>query len=66
MKEKKNQWDKKAKNYNRYNPDNSRFEAKVIHRIEELGIDFSQKNILDVGAGTGVYTIRLAKKLILL
>jgi SAM-dependent methyltransferase len=62
MKEKKNQWDEKARNYNRYSPDNSRFEAKVIHKIEELGIDFSQKNIIDVGAGTGAYTIRLAKK----
>ncbi|MBE0490805.1 MAG: class I SAM-dependent methyltransferase [Sulfurospirillum sp.] len=55
-------WNEKAQNYNRYDPDPDRFEAKVIQKIEELGVIFEESSLLDVGAGTGVYTLRLAQK----
>ncbi len=62
MSKKEQQWDEKAKNYSRYNPDDSRFEAKLLDKMTKKGIDFSAKTIIDVGCGTGVYTLRLAKE----
>lgn len=59
--EKNKQWDKKAQNYNRYNPDDTRFEAKILQDLKTLGVNFTNKEVLDVGAGTGVYSIRIAK-----
>ena len=56
-----NKWDKKAKNYNRYNEDKNSFEQRVFLALNELKINFKDKTLLDIGAGTGVYTIYLAK-----
>lgn len=60
MQDKAKKWDKKSKNYPRYNPNKEKFEAKAIQKIKENHVSFQGKNILDVGAGTGVYTLRLA------
>ncbi len=62
-----NKWDEKAKNYSRYSSCNNTFEANVLKTIKNLGIDFANKNIIDIGCGTGVYTLhvaRFAKKVI--
>lgn len=62
MSEKKaNKWDEKAKNYARYSPSQESFEADVLRKLESLGVDFKNKTVLDIGCGTGVYTIRVAK-----
>ncbi|MDX1809865.1 MAG: class I SAM-dependent methyltransferase [Sulfurospirillaceae bacterium] len=54
-----NKWDEKAKNYARYTENEDGFEANVL---KVLNVDFSKKTVLDIGCGTGVYTIRIAKK----
>ena len=58
---KMNKWDEKAKNYARYSPCKNSFEANVLQTLKKLGVDFTNKTVLDVGCGTGVYTIRVAK-----
>lgn len=55
-------WDKKAKNYSRYNEKEDSFEQGIFDGLDSLHIDFKDKSLLDVGCGTGVYTIHLAKK----
>jgi len=55
-------WDKKAKNYSRYNEDKESFEQGVFSGLDSLHVNFENKTLLDVGCGTGVYTIHLAKK----
>ena len=54
-------WNKKAKNYARYQEGEERFEAKVIQDTQKLGINFKNKTVIDIGCGSGVYTLRVAK-----
>jgi len=56
-----NKWDEKAKNYARYSTSTNSFEANVISVLNKLGIDFTDKTILDIGCGTGVYTLKIAQ-----
>ncbi len=54
-------WDEKAKNYARYTPGNDRFEAKILDTLkQQYQIDIRNKTIIDIGCGTGVYTLRIA------
>ncbi|WP_331773992.1 class I SAM-dependent methyltransferase [Sulfurospirillum sp. 1612] len=53
-------WDEKAKYYTRYTPGNDRFEAKVLDTLAQSKIDITNKKIIDIGCGTGVYTLRIA------
>jgi len=55
-------WDKKAKNYSRYSADKNRFENKIFNALSSLHVDFQDKTLIDIGCGTGVYTLHLAKK----
>jgi SAM-dependent methyltransferase len=56
-----NKWDEKAKNYSRYTEGDDRFEAKILQALKSLHVSFEAKSILDIGCGTGVYTLRIAK-----
>ncbi|MGD9807881.1 MAG: class I SAM-dependent methyltransferase [Deferribacterales bacterium] len=55
-------WDKKAESYPRYNPSKDTFEAKIIEMIKERGVPLSGSSILDVGCGSGKFSIALAKE----
>ena len=54
-------WNAKAKNFPRYEDKSDNYESGMLRRIENLGVDFHGRSILDVGCGSGMYTIRLAK-----
>ncbi|MGH2268102.1 class I SAM-dependent methyltransferase [Campylobacter taeniopygiae] len=56
-----NLWDKKAKNYARYGKLND-IQKQTFEKLNELNIDFTNKNIVDIGCGTGVWTLHLAQK----
>ena len=62
MKTLQKKWDKKAKNYNRYIDNQEVLEATICDYIAQAGIDFRGKSVLDIGCGTGAYTLRIAQK----
>lgn len=62
MKTLQEKWDKKSQDYNRYTDDPQALEATICRLIAEVGIDFDGANVLDIGSGTGVYTLRVAHR----
>lgn len=53
-------WDKRAKTFPRYSAGESCYEAGMLNLAREHGISFRHKRVLDIGSGSGMYTIRLA------
>ena len=60
QKNQKDFWNKRAKTFPRYSPDEDSYEAGMLQMARENGVVFKDKTILDVGCGCGMYTIRLA------
>ena len=56
-----NLWDKKASNYQRFDGKISAIQQKIYSKALVWGIDFNGKEILDIGCGTGVWSIFLSK-----
>lgn len=54
-------WNKKSKTYPKFSPVMRPFEAEFFAFLAECGVDFSNKSVIDIGAGTGVYSLHLAK-----
>jgi len=55
-------WDAKARTFPRYEEGEHNYEAGVLKTIREHGVDFCGKSVLDVGCGSGMYTLRLARE----
>lgn len=55
-------WDKKAINFPRYNKEDDKFQQKVIKILKDENIITANTTVLDIGSGTGVYTIPIAKE----
>lgn len=56
-----NIWDEKAKNYARYSDALTPVMEDFFEFIKSSGLDFENKRVLDVGGGTGVWSLHLAK-----
>ena len=54
-----NLWNEKAKTYPKFERGGN-FENKVLDFIEDFGLKLDGKNVLDVGCGTGIYTLNMA------
>ncbi|BDQ33653.1 class I SAM-dependent methyltransferase [Pseudodesulfovibrio portus] len=59
---KKDFWDRKARTFPRFEEGEDTYEAGMLNRIREHGVDFRDATVLDVGCGSGMYTIRLARE----
>ncbi len=55
-------WDQKAKDYQRFSHNLDSFYLKILAKIAQRGIVWSDKSVLDIGCGTGVYTLHLAQE----
>lgn len=53
-------WNEKAKHFPRFSSDKHCYEARMLALVRELGVDFANRTVLDIGCGTGMYTIRIA------
>lgn len=59
----RNFWNMKAKKYPR--PFSEKVHPKVINLIERIkraGVDFKDRRVLEIGSGTGVYTLPMAQE----
>ncbi|ARQ98576.1 methyltransferase domain-containing protein [Campylobacter devanensis] len=54
-------WNKKSKTYPKFSPIMRPFEAEFFAFLDECGVSFADKSVIDIGAGTGVYSLHLAK-----
>ena len=56
----KNSWDKKSESYAKFSGELGDFGKRVFEILRSWGVSFAGKSVLDVGAGTGVYSLYLA------
>ena len=56
----KNSWDKKSESYAKFSGELGDFGNRVFEILCGWGVSFAGKSVLDVGAGTGVYSLYLA------
>nr|WP_314891629.1 class I SAM-dependent methyltransferase [uncultured Campylobacter sp.] len=56
----KNSWDKKSESYAKFSGELGDFGKRVFEILRGWGVSFADKSVLDVGAGTGVYSLYLA------
>ncbi len=55
-------WNRKARTFPRFEEGEDTYEAGVLKTIREHGVDFRGASVLDVGCGSGMYTIRIARE----
>ena len=54
-------WDEKSKNYPKFNGDLNEMQKNAIEILSHFGCDFNDKILIDIGAGTGLYSLYFTK-----
>ncbi|MCR4942714.1 MAG: class I SAM-dependent methyltransferase [Campylobacter sp.] len=54
-------WDERSSKYPRFNGELSEFAKEFFSNLIQFGVDFKDKSVIDIGCGTGVYTLYIAK-----
>lgn len=55
-----NSWDKKSKNYGKFNGKLNEFQIGFFNILDKFGVEFKNKTLIDIGCGTGLYSLYLA------
>ena len=55
-------WNARARTFPRYEEGDQTYEAGMPRLARDHGVVFADKDVLDVGAGSGMYTLRLAQE----
>ncbi|GAB1410653.1 class I SAM-dependent methyltransferase [Desulfovibrionales bacterium] len=55
-------WNAKARTFPRFEEGEKNYEARMLRLATDNGVCFQDKQILDIGCGSGMYTIRLARE----
>ena len=55
-------WDKKASTFLRYNEELNAVQKGVFEALSGWCVEFAGKSLIDIGCGTGVWTLHLAQK----
>ncbi|WP_319583374.1 class I SAM-dependent methyltransferase [uncultured Pseudodesulfovibrio sp.] len=58
----KEYWNNHARSFPRFEEGDDNYEAGVMRMIKEHGVNFGGASVLDVGCGSGMYTIRIARE----
>ncbi|EGB14805.1 Methyltransferase type 11 [Pseudodesulfovibrio mercurii] len=58
----KEYWNEHARTFPRFEEGEDNYEAGVMREIRAHGVDFRGATVLDVGCGSGMYTIRIARE----
>lgn len=53
-------WDKKAKNYSKFDGNLNEFQIRFFKILKNFDVSFKDKTLVDVGCGTGIYSLYLA------
>lgn len=54
-------WNKKSSKYPRFSRQLKIFQEAFFINLKDFGVDFNDKSVVDIGCGTGVYTLHIAK-----
>ncbi|MDD4700929.1 MAG: class I SAM-dependent methyltransferase [Desulfovibrio sp.] len=54
-------WNARSRTFPRFEEGDDNYEASMLRYAVENGVDFNGKSVLDVGCGSGMYTLRLAR-----
>ena len=55
-----NFWDKKAQTYGKFDGKLNKSQIRFFEILSKFGVDFKDKTLIDIGCGTGIYTLYLA------
>lgn len=55
-------WNAKAASFPRYSQGEDTYEARMLAAARAMGAVFRNRTVLDVGCGTGMYTLRIARE----
>lgn len=53
-------WDKKAKSYSKFDGNLNEFQIRFFKILKDFGVNFKNKTLVDIGCGTGIYSLYLA------
>ena len=53
-------WDKKAKSYSKFDGNLTEFQIRFFKILKDFGVNFKDKTLVDIGCGTGIYSLYLA------